>query len=200
MLHLKTIRVIPLIGGMTLLFSCGSGIERVSRIENPDTLPAIHATGIEIIYSDSSIVRLTIKAPELKDFVQADTLEPKSEFPKGLTATFYNQGGGVESILSAGYAIYHIKKKTFEATGDVVIKNFSENQELHTEVLWWDELHEKIWSDQPFSITTPDGTTHGKNGFEADQSFRKYRLRGTSGQMKVKETDDGGQTTDDGGL
>jgi len=183
----KTFKVIPVLAGMTFLFSCGNEIDRISKISNPDTIPAIHGTGIEIIYSDSAIVRITIKAPELKDFQQADTLEPKSEFPQGLTATFYNQNGGIESVLNAGYAIYHIKRQLFEASKNVVINNYTENQELKSELLWWDEKNEKIWSDQPVSIKTDDGTTYGKYGFEADQSFRKYRIRGTSGQMKVKE-------------
>jgi LPS export ABC transporter protein LptC len=183
----KAIKVIPVLAGMTFLFSCGSEIDKISRIDNPDTIPAIHGTGIEIIYSDSAIVRITIKAPELKEFQQADSLEPKSEFPQGLTATFYNQNGGIESVLKAGYAIYHIKRQLFEASKSVVIQNYSENQELKSDLLWWDEKNEKIWSDQPVTIITDDGTTYGKFGFEADQSFRKYRIRGTSGQMKVKE-------------
>jgi len=183
----NTIRVIPLLAGMTLLLSCGRDIEKVSRIENPDTLPAIHATAIEIIYSDSAIVRLTIEAPEYKDFAQLDSLQPKSEFPKGLTATFYNRSGGKESVMTSGYAIYHVKKQLFEARDSVVVRNYTENQELHASVLWWDERRKKIWSDEPVTIITADGITCGDAGFDADQNFTEYHIRGARGDMRVKE-------------
>ncbi|TSA35233.1 MAG: LPS export ABC transporter periplasmic protein LptC [Porphyromonadaceae bacterium] len=181
------VRVIPLIMGMTLICSCGNDIEKINKLDNPDTIPAAHATDVEIIVSDSAFVRIKIVSPELKDFQVADSLDPKTEFPQGLVATFYNKSLQVESTLVAGYAIYHTKRKLFEASKDVVIKNFTQDQELHTDQLWWDEINEKIWSEQAVTIITPSGTTYGDSGFESDQNFTKYSIRRSHGQMKVKE-------------
>jgi LPS export ABC transporter protein LptC len=186
-------RVIPALMGMTLLISCGREIEKVDKIENPDTIPAIRATDIETIYSDSSVVRLKINAPELKDFPEADSLDPKLEFPQGLTATFYNKSGRIESTLTADYAIYHSKSKVFEAKNNVLVKNLTEDQELRTSELWWNETTERIWSDKAVSITTADGTTIGEGGFTADQNFREYRIIKSRGQMKVKEPETSNQ-------
>jgi len=173
--------------GMTLICSCGNDIEKINKLDNPDTIPAAHATDVEIIVSDSAFVRIKIVSPELKDFQVADSLDPKTEFPQGLVATFYNKSLQVESTLVAGYAIYHTKRKLFEASKDVVIKNFTQDQELHTDQLWWDEINEKIWSEQAVTIITPSGTTYGDSGFESDQNFTKYSIRRSHGQMKVKE-------------
>ena len=181
------VRVIPLILGMTLIFSCGNDIEKVTRLENPDSLPAAHATDIEIMVSDSAFVRIMIVSKELKEFPVADSLEPKTEFPQGLVATFYNKTLQVESTLTAGYAIYHTRRKLFEASKDVVIRNFTQDQELHTNLLWWDETNDKIWSDQAVTIITPSGTTYGDSGFESDQNFSKYSILRSHGQMKVKD-------------
>ena len=181
------VRVIPLILGMTLIFSCGNNIEKVTRLDNPDTIPAAHATDIEITVSDSAFVRITIVSKELKEFPVADSTEPKTEFPQGLVATFYNKTLQVESTLTAGYAIYHTKRKLFEASKNVVIKNFTQDQELHTDLLWWDETNDKIWSDQAVTIITPSGTTYGDSGFESDQNFSKYNILRSHGQMKVKD-------------
>jgi LPS export ABC transporter protein LptC len=177
--------------GMTLIFSCRNEIEKVTPLGNTDTIPAAHATDVEIIVSDSTFVRIRIVSPELKEFPVADSLEPKTEFPRGLVATFYNKAMQVESTLTAGYAIYHTKRKLFEASRNVVIKNFSQEQELHTELLWWDEANEKIWSDQPVTIITSGGTTNGDAGFESDQNFSRYSIRRSHGQMKVKENPEG---------
>jgi LPS export ABC transporter protein LptC len=183
----SVVRVIPIIIGMTLICSCGNKIEKINKLDNPDTIPASHATDVEITVSDSALVRIKIVSPELKEFPVVDSLEPKTEFPRGLVATFYNKSMQVESTLTAGYAIYHIKKKLFEASKDVVIKNLGQDQELHTNLLWWDETNEKIWSDQAVTIITANGTTYGDSGFESDQNFSKYRILASHGQMKVKE-------------
>lgn len=173
--------------GTALILSCGNDIEKVNPLGNRDTIPAAHATDVEIMVSDSSFVRVKIVSPELKEFPVADSLEPKTEFPQGLVATFYNKSMHVESTLVAGYAIYHTKKKLFEASRDVVIRNFSQDQELHTQLLWWDEINEKIWSDQAVTIITSGGTTYGDSGFESDQNFTKYNILKSHGQMKVKD-------------
>jgi LPS export ABC transporter protein LptC len=185
--RLSAARVIPLLLGMTLVFSCRNDIEKVNPLGNPDTLPSVQATNIEIIVSDSAFVRVRIKAPEIREFPVADSLEPKTEFPEGLVATFFDKSLNVESTLTAGYAIYHTKRKLFEASKNVVIRNMSQDQELHTELLWWDENNEKVWSDQPVTIITPNGTTYGDSGFESDQNFSRYSIHRSHGQLKVKE-------------
>jgi lipopolysaccharide export system protein LptC len=150
-------------------------------------MPAAHATQVEIIISDSMFVRVKIVSPELKEFPVADSLEPKTEFPQGLVATFYDKRMQVESTLVAGYAIYHTRRKLFEASKNVVIKNLTQDQELHTNMLWWDESASKIWSDQAVTIITASGTTYGDSGFESDQNFTKYSILSSHGQMKVKD-------------
>jgi len=172
---------------MFLLFACRNEIEKVTRLDNPDTIPAQRATDVETIISDDEYVRIRIVSPELKEFMVADTLDPKTEFPKGLVATFYNKSGQVESTMVAGYAIFHRKTQLFEASKDVIIKNLVEEQELHTQLLWWDQSKEKIWSDQPITIITPSGTTHGDAGFQSDQQFTKYDIFRSKGQMKVQD-------------
>ena len=183
----EAIRVIPFIVGMILVFSCRRDIEKVGKIDNPDSMPAAHATHVEIIISDSMLVRVKIVSPELNEFPVADSLEPKTEFPQGLVATFYDKSLKVESTLVAGYAIYHIRRKLFEASKNVVIKNLIQDQELHTNMLWWDESEAKIWSDQAVTIITASGTTYGDSGFESDQNFTKYSILSSHGQMKVKD-------------
>jgi LPS export ABC transporter protein LptC len=181
------IRVILVIVGLALFFSCRSDIEKVNKLNNPDSMPAAHATQVEIIISDSMFVRVKIVSPELKEFPVADSLEPKTEFPQGLVATFYDKRMQVESTLVAGYAIYHTRRKLFEASKNVVIKNLTQDQELHTNMLWWDESASKIWSDQAVTIITASGTTYGDSGFESDQNFTKYSILSSHGQMKVKD-------------
>ena len=179
--------IIPIIMGMVMLFSCENDIKKVKELTNAEQLPVIHATDIETIYSDSAIVRLKITGPELKEFAETEDREAYIEFPQGLQAIFYNKSASVESSLDAEYAVFWKKKKQFEARTNVVVRNFTENQELFTEELFWDQEEKRIWSDKFVKIITEKGPTYGEDGFESDENFTKFRIKKSRGRMTVDE-------------
>ena len=179
--------IIPIIMGMVMLFSCENDIKKVKELTNAEELPVIHATDIETIYSDSAIVRLKITGPELKEFAETEDREAYIEFPQGLQAIFYNKSASVESSLDAEYAVFWKKKKQFEARTNVVVRNFTENQELFTEELFWDQEEKRIWSDKFVKIITEKGPTYGEEGFESDENFTKFRIKKSRGRMTVDE-------------
>jgi LPS export ABC transporter protein LptC len=183
----KTFIAVPFILGLAMLFSCENDIKKVKELTNAKELPVIHATGVETIYSDSAIVRSKITAPELKEFSETEDREAYIEFPRGMKAVFYNQAGWIESSLEAQYAVYSKKTKQFEARTNVIVKNFSEKQELYTEQLFWDQEAEKIWSDKFVKIITENGPTYGEEGFESDHNFTKFRIKKSRGQMTVED-------------
>lgn len=172
---------------LTMLFSCENDITKIKELPNAKQLPVIHASGVETIYSDSAVVRLKISGPELLEFVETEDREAFIEFPKGLKAVFYNKSGRVESSLEADYAVFLKKTEQFEAKSNVIVKNFSEKQELYTEQLFWDKEEKKIWSDKFVKIITENGPTFGEEGFESDENFTKFRIKKSRGQMKVEE-------------
>ncbi len=179
--------IIPIIMGVVMLFSCENDIKKVKELTNAEELPVIHATDIETIYSDSAIVRLKITGPELKEFAETEDREAYIEFPQGLQAIFYNKSASVESSLDAEYAVFWKKKKQFEARTNVVVRNFTENQELFTEELFWDQEEKRIWSDKFVKIITEKGPTYGEDGFESDENFTKFRIKKSRGRMTVDE-------------
>lgn len=177
----------PILLGLAMLFSCENDISRVRELTNAADLPAVHAEGITTIYSDSSVVRLQIKAPELMEYTETEERTPYIEFPQGLQATFFNQAREIESTMEADYAIYDKKEKIFKARYNVVVKNFAENQELYAEYLLWDEAKEEISSDKFVKIITEDGITYGENGFISDQNFTNFRIFKSKGTLEVEE-------------
>lgn len=173
--------------GTAVLFSCENDISKVRELTGAEELPAVHAQGITMIYSDSSVVRLEIAAPELMEFAETPDRPPYIEFPRGLTATFYNKGREIESTMEASYAIYDKKKKIFTARYNVIVKNFAEKQELYAEYLLWDEELEQISSNKFVKIITEDGITYGENGFVSDQNFTNFRILKSRGTLEVEE-------------
>ncbi|MBT3243581.1 MAG: LPS export ABC transporter periplasmic protein LptC [Bacteroidetes bacterium] len=184
---LKSISI-PVLLGLAMLFSCENDISEVRELTDAEDLPAIHATNIETIYSDSSIVRLKITAPELLEFTEKEDRPAYIEFPKGLHAVFYSQAQVIESTMDAEYAIFHHKTEKFEARRNVVVKNHAEKQELYTELLYWNKEKEQIWTDKFVKIIQPDGLPiYGDEGFEADQNFTRYRIMKSRGSLEVEE-------------
>ncbi len=184
--HLRKSIAILTFLSIAMLFSCENDISKI-KVSNAEELPIIQSIGIQTVYSDSAVVRLKITGPELKEFAETDEKEAYIEFPKGLRADFFNQSGRIESSLEAEYAIFWKKIEQFEASTNVIVKNFTEKQELYTEQLFWDKNEEKIWSDKFVKIITENGPTYGEEGFESDQNFSKFRIKKSSGQMTVED-------------
>lgn len=178
---------IPLILGLAMLFSCENDISKVRELTDVETLPAVHATDIVTIYSDSAVVRLKITAPELLEFAESEDQSPYIEFPQGLQAIFYNKNQSIESTLEAQYAIFDKKVEVFTARENVVVKNFAEKQELYAEYLIWDKVKEEISSDKFVKIVTEDGVTYGENGFISDQNFTNFRILNSRGTLNVED-------------
>lgn len=177
----------PVFLGLAMLFSCENDINKVRELTGAEKLPAVHAQGVTTIYSDSSVIRLQIKAPELMEFNETEDAAPYIEFPKGLQATFFNKAGGIESTMEAAYAIFDKREEIFKARNNVIVKNFAEKQELYAEFLLWDRKKEEISSDRFVKIITEDGVTYGENGFVSDQNFTDFRILNSKGTLEVEE-------------
>ena len=110
---IKSIIIIP--GIIIMLFSCENRIEDVKAISGWNNLPMITASDIEILYSDSGLVKARIVSAELHEYEKTEDKGEYVEFTKGVEVYFYNDQKEVESKLSSRYAIYDKAQKLFEA-------------------------------------------------------------------------------------
>lgn len=177
----NTIVLVALVFITGIFSSCETDIEKIKLITQK-SLPAESAKDIEIIYSDSALVRLMIKAPKMDHFI---TENPYIEMAKGIDVEFYNSRMEVENKLTANYAIKYEQKRTMEARGNVIVIN-EKGDQLNTEHLVWDELKAKIYSKEFVKITTADEIIYG-NGFEADQNFTKYKIFNIKGVISLNK-------------
>lgn len=184
---IKKLLVLP--GVFFLLFSCENDIEKIKSLTDPSELPNVYAKKVEIIYTDSSDLQMILEAPSIKQFSKEVDRRPYIEFPDGIHVKFYDDSMKIESEITANYAIYYQDDKLWEAKGNVVAHNIEKGR-LNTEVLFWDENKELIYSNSFSRIETEDGTFYGQDGFEANQRFTKWRLKGSSGTVKIKEEEE----------
>ena len=167
---------------ITILVSCENDIEKVSLVTGKDSLASETSEGLEILYSDSSKVKVKITAPELNRFGGE---KPLTELPKGVNVEFYDDKLKVNSTLTSKYALRKESENIMEVRNDVVVVN-AKGEKLNTEHLVWDEKAAKIYSKEFVKITTKDKIIFG-NGFEANQDFTNYKIFNIKGTITINK-------------
>jgi LPS export ABC transporter protein LptC len=186
----KKLLVFP--GVFFLLMSCENDIEKIQSLTDPNELPDVYAEEVEIIYTDSSDLEMILEAPIIKSYGKVE--RPYMEFPEGMYVRFFDDSMKVESEIQANYAIYYNEEKLWEARGNVVAHNLQKGEKLNTEELFWDENEKTIYSNSFSRIETEDGTFYGQEGFESNQRFSRWRLKGSRGTVNIKEEPEDSET------
>jgi LPS export ABC transporter protein LptC len=164
---------------------CVNDAEEIQQAVRKGPAPVEVSEQIEVLYSDSAIVKVKMEAPLLERYLVP---EPYIELRKGVTLTFYDKNRNVSSRLTAGYAISREKDRLMEAKQDVVVIN-SDGDKLNTEHLVWDEYTRKIRSDVFAKITTANEIIYG-NGMEANEDFTRYKIKDVKGVINLKKPKD----------
>ena len=172
---------------ITMLFSCKKNdIEIVRNLTRTDSLPTQSVFGLESVYTDSGRIKIKVKAPLVNQFSSGEKSNQHNiYFPEGLLVYFYNSAGIINASLTAKYAIYHDDQKLWEASDSVVAKN-QNGEILNTELLYWNELEERIYSPKFVKITTEDQVIFGE-GFESDQIMSSWTINHVKGIIYQKQ-------------
>lgn len=148
------------------------------------TGPLIEADSIQMLYSDSAVVRVKVQAPKQYEFEDGNR-----EFPKGIYVEFYEPDGTVSSTLVADKAFYFKQLDRYTAVGHVVIEGRKENNRLDTDTLHWSPPTERVFTKAPVLITEQQDTLRGM-GLEAKQDFSSYTILNPEASTLLDEEDD----------
>lgn len=169
-----------LITGTVFLYSCEKKRE-VLKEHTIKELPSLSARNIETMYSDSGKVTLVVRSPLVNQYTGGD--EPHTLFPEGLTVLFYDKKTEPQASISSKYARYTEKDKQWELRDSVVAIN-TEGDILETELLFWSEPRESVWSDRFVRITGKDQIIMG-TGFESDPRLTKWKIKNVSATIYI---------------
>jgi LPS export ABC transporter protein LptC len=125
------------------------------------------------IYSDSGLVQLEISAPLLEQYDAKDF--PHTDFKSGIKVIFYDGKKESQGYVTAKYARYTANDDLWELKDSVVVVNEA-NDMLETEVLFWDQSKDLIYTDRFVKITSIDQIVQGF-GFESDARLSKQRIK-----------------------
>lgn len=137
------------------------------------------AENVRIEYTDSGVLKAAIKSPVMIGVKKIK--DPYVEMPKGIKVDFFNSNGGIESYLTAEYAISYSAKKMMVVKQKVEVLNVK-GDTLNTEELVWDQTSGKISTDKFVVIKTKTQTISGE-GMTSDQSFSEWEILHVTGTI-----------------
>ena len=164
------------------LFSCSNDLETIKEIsiQNQSVFPVETIKDCEIIYSDSSKVRVLLSAAIMNRFNHE---KKYVEIEDGLKVHFFDESGKKESELLSDYAIIDEENDVMQAQKNVVVRNVN-GDVLESETLNWSQEKQEIFTDDFIKITTANEVIYGQ-GLVSNQNFTKYTIKKIKGTISI---------------
>lgn len=170
---------------MLVLFSSCSGRKKElgAAITERDSLPVMDTRGVVTLVSDSGVIRYRVNAEEWKVY---DRKSPSYwSFEKGVYVEKFDSLFQVEASIKADTAYYYDKQKLWKLISNVHIQNLK-GEKFDTELLFWDQNKQKVYSDKEVRIEQPDQIIYAV-GFESNEQLTKYTFFKTNGIFYIDE-------------
>ena len=174
----------PAIVVLFSLLSCSDEKKSVAApIEEPDSIPYLSTYGVTTLISDSGRISYRIDAEEWLVFDKRQP--PYWAFEKGVYLEKYDLDMNVEATIKCDTAYYYSSQQLWKLIGNVDIRN-QKNERFYTDLMYWDQENEKIYSDAYIKIEQEDQVTEGV-GFSSNQSMTLWEIKNTKGIYTIKE-------------
>ena len=158
-----------------VVYSCKGKLAEVDAIRLGET-PVQTVDDMFIVQTENSIIKSRVEAPRMERY-ENDSLSYEL-FPKGISVYGYTENGNLETEIIADNA-RHLKyvdgRESWEAYGNVVVKNLINREIMETDTLYWDQKNEKIYTHCYVRMYSPDGFMQGY-GMQSDQRARDTEL------------------------
>ena len=168
-----------------LLSVACSGRKKIvgEAITERDSLPIMETKGVSTLISDSGIIRYRLQAEDWRVFDKKKP--PYWAFEEGVYLETFDTLFQMEANIKAETAYYYEKQKLWKLMGNVVIRNLK-GEKFNTELLYWDQNTEKVYSDRFIRIEQPDRIITGR-GFDSNQQMTKYTIHKPEGIFYLED-------------
>lgn len=167
--------------GTAVLSSCEKKVE-VINLPVMQNRPTLTAENFETIYTDSGKIKLILRSPLLERYDEDES--PRSEFPKGINVLIYEGRAVPKANIASKTAKYTEKDKLWELRDSVVVID-DKGSVLQTELLYWNENKEIVYSDRYVKITDKDQISMG-TGYEYNLRTGDYMIKDHSATIYIE--------------
>lgn len=156
-----------------LTVASGSCENKITVIPRSDllTLPSLTVKNFNTVLTDSGRTQLELFSPEMEQYDKTDP--PYNEFRSGIKVDLYNGKETAQAHVTAKYAKC-TDNNLWELRDSVVVIN-ENNEKLETELLYWNQDKDLIYTDRFVKITSEDQITQGI-GFESDSHLTRRKI------------------------
>ena len=158
-----------------VVYSCKGKLGEAGAIKLEET-PVQTVEDMFVVQTENSIMKMRGEAPLMERY-ENDSLSYEL-FPKGIAVYGYTEDGRLETEIiadNAKHLQYKDGRETWEAFGNVVVRNLINQETMETDTLYWDQKNEKIYTHCYVRMYSPDGFAQGY-GMESDQRARDTEL------------------------
>ena len=158
-----------------VVYSCQGKLGEAKSLDINET-PVQTVRDMFVVQSENGMMKMRAVA-DLMEKYERDTLSYEL-FPEGFSVYAYTDEGLLETEIvsdNARHMKYKDGRETWEAFGNVVVKNLIKQEVMETDTLYWDQKEEKIYTHCYVKLYSPDGFMQGY-GMESDQRARNSIL------------------------
>ena len=172
-----------------MVYSCKGKLGEAESL-NINEVPVQTVDDMFIVQTENGKIQMRAEAPLMERY-ERDTLSYEL-FPDGFFVYGYTEDEKLETEIIADKA-RHLKYKdgreSWEAFGNVVVKNLLKQEVMETDTLYWDQKNEKIYTHCYVRMYSPDGFMQGY-GMESDQRARNSIIFNPFNSYGILEQDE----------
>ena len=154
-----------------VVYSCKGKLGK-TEAKSLDEAPMQTVDGMFVVHSENGKIQMRMEADVMERY-QKDSVSYEL-FPAGFSVLAYTEEGLLETHIVSDQA-KHLKfedgRESWEAYGNVVVKNLIKKEVMETDTLYWDQKNEKIYTHCYVKMHSPSGFMQGY-GMESDQRAR----------------------------
>jgi len=167
---------------LIFLFSCERKIEIIQK-SDIESLPSLIEKDFETVYTDSGKIQLVMRSPIMEMY---NNRKPQyTEFRKGIRVFFHDGNPEPIASITCKYARYIEDKKLWELKDSVTAVN-EKNETLETELLYWDQEKDVVYTERFVRIKSEEQIVMG-TGFQANSRFTRWKIRNVSATIYLKD-------------
>jgi len=172
-----------------MVYSCKGKLGEAESLDINE-VPVQTVDDMFIVQTENGKIQMRAEAPLMERY-ERDTLSYEL-FPDGFFVYGYTEEEKLETEIIADKA-RHLKYKdgreSWEAFGNVVVKNLIKQEVMETDTLYWDQKNEKIYTHCYVRMYSPDGFMQGY-GMESDQRARNSIIFNPFNSYGILEQDE----------